>query len=77
MPAENPLVVSMSKKSNVSFASEPDPKLFHASMFAGKEKTLFESLNPKGKSDEDIFLESLIAQDYDALNMLARIPKES
>jgi hypothetical protein len=46
-------------------------------MFAGKEKTLFESLNPKGKSDEDIFLESLIAQDYDALNMLARIPKES
>lgn len=28
MPVENPLVASMSKKSNVSYASEPDPTLF-------------------------------------------------
>ena len=47
------------------------------SKFAGKEKTLFESLNPQGKSDEDIFLESLITQEYDALNILARLPKDS
>lgn len=56
MPAENPLMGSMSKKSNVSYASQPDPTLFKPEHFAGKEKTLFESLNPKGKSDEDIFL---------------------
>ncbi len=38
---------------------------------------MFESLNPKGKSDEDIFIESLVAQEYDALNVLARLPKDS
>jgi hypothetical protein len=31
----------MSKKSNVSYALEPDPTLFKPELFAGKEKTLF------------------------------------
>lgn len=51
--------------------------LLKAHLFAGEEKTLFESLNPKGKSDEDIFIETLVAQEYDALNVLARLPKDS
>ncbi len=62
----------------MSAASEGGEEwLLRASRFAGKEKTLFESLNPKGKSDEDIFIESLVAQEYDALNLLAKLPKES
>ena len=39
-----------------------EESVLRASRFAGNDKTLFESLNPKGKSDEDIFIESLVAQ---------------
>lgn len=57
--------------------SEVNDAYLKAALFAGEEKTLFESLNPKNKSDEDIFIESLVAQEYDALNLLARLPKDS
>lgn len=66
--------VNSSKKSLLGVV---DDEYLKAALFSGKEKTLFESLNPKGKSDEDIFIESLVAQEYDALNVLARLPKDS
>ena len=38
-------------KSNKSSASVSNEEFLKAALFAGEEKTLFESLNPKGKSD--------------------------
>lgn len=69
--------VSLQASSKKSMASEVNDDYLKAALFSGKERTLFESLNPKGKSDEDIFIESLVAQEYDALNILARLPKDS
>jgi hypothetical protein len=40
----------------VSEVSAVDEQFLKAALFSGNEKTLFESLNPKGKSDEDIFI---------------------
>jgi hypothetical protein len=74
IPRKTPDASSVSR---LRSSGERSEEFLKAALFAGNEKTLFESLNPRGKSDEDIFIESLVAQEYDALNLLARLPKDS
>lgn len=50
---------------------------FDPKKFAKNQKLLTDVLNRNGKSEEDMFIEMLNAQEYDSLNLLSKIPKGS
>jgi hypothetical protein len=67
------------RSNNAKTESEVDDSYpyLNPKVFSKNDKLLTDMLNRNGKSEEDLFIEQLNAQEYDSLNLLAKIPKSS